>query len=62
MLRDALVDRIYDMLLAAGYPPRGVDWLRQRRQTVVIVLAIAAWALFIGLGWLAWTTFMAILA
>jgi hypothetical protein len=43
------------MLLAIGYPPRGVDWLRQHRLAVIIAMALAAWALFIGLGWLALT-------
>lgn len=49
-----MVEQIYQLLLAAGYPLRGVDWLRQRRLATVIVAAIAAWALFIALGWLAW--------
>jgi len=47
------MDRIFDMLLAAGYPRVGVDWLRRRRLLVIIVLAGVSWALFIGLGWLA---------
>lgn len=48
------MDRIFELLLAAGYPPRGVDWLRQYRLAVIAILAIAAWALFIGLGLLIW--------
>jgi hypothetical protein len=46
------VERIYQLLLAAGYPPRAVDWLRQKRLAVIIVLAIASWALVIGLTWM----------
>ena len=49
-----MVEQIYQLLLAAGYPPRGVDWLRQHRLATIIVAAIAAWAFFIALGWLAW--------
>ena len=49
-----VVDRIFELLLAAGYPPKGVDWLRQYRLAVIAVLAMAAWALVIGLGFLIW--------
>ena len=46
------MERVFTWLLAAGYPDKGVDWLRQRRMLVVIVLALLSWALFIGLAWL----------
>lgn len=47
------MNRIFDLLLAFGYPKVAVDWLRRRRLLVIIVLAGLSWALFIGLGWLA---------
>lgn len=49
------MDRVYQILLDAGYPPRGVDWLRQHRLAIIALLAIASWALFIGAGWLLWS-------
>ncbi len=48
------MERIYEMLLTAGYPVGGVDWLRRHRLLAIIGMAIAAWALFIGVGWLIW--------
>lgn len=49
------LERIYQLLLTAGYPVQGVDWLRRHRLATIIVLAIAAWMLFIGIGWVAWS-------
>lgn len=49
------MDRIYQFLLTAGYPAEGVDWLRQHRLLVIVGMAVAAWALFIGAGWLVWS-------
>jgi len=49
------LERVYQLLLTAGYPPLGVDWLRRHRLLTIIVAAIAAWGLFILLGWLAWS-------
>jgi hypothetical protein len=54
-LGESFVERIYQLLLTAGYPARGVDWLREHRLATIVVLAVAAWALFIGLGWLIWS-------
>jgi hypothetical protein len=50
-----VIDRVYQLLLDVGYPERGVDWLRQHRPALIALLAIGAWALFIGAGWLVWT-------
>lgn len=49
------VERVYQMLLTAGYPTEGVNWLRRHRLAALIVMAVAAWALFIGAGWLVWS-------
>jgi hypothetical protein len=46
------MERVFVWLLAAGYPEKGVDWLRRRRTLILIVLALLSWALFIGLGWM----------
>lgn len=56
------MDRIYQALLAIGYPDRGVDWLRRHRLATIVVMALAAWALFIGLGWLLWAAMSWLLA
>ncbi|MFC0009408.1 hypothetical protein [Devosia nitrariae] len=53
-MESVVLERVYQLLLAAGYPASGVDWLRQHRLTTIVLMAIAAWALFIGLGWLIW--------
>lgn len=50
-----MLERVYQLLLTAGYPALGVDWLRRHRLLTIIVAAIAAWGLFILLGWLAWS-------
>ena len=50
------MDSLYRLLTALGYPPEGIDWLRKRRLLVIVLLAIAAWALFIAAGWLVWST------
>lgn len=47
------MERIYRLLQAYGYPPDGIDWLRQRSLPVILFLAACAWALVIGLIWLA---------
>ena len=57
-----VVERIYQMLLAVGYPDRGIDWLRQHRLATIVAMAIAAWALFIGVGWLIWSVFSRLFA
>ena len=49
------MERVYQLLLAAGYPQEGIDWMRKHKLTVIIAMAIAAWALFIAVGWLIWT-------
>lgn len=46
------MERIYQMLLAVGYPQEGIDWVRKHRLPVIIGMAIASWALFVALGWL----------
>lgn len=46
------MERLYQMLQAFGYPTEGIDWLRQRRLLVIVGLAVAAWALVLGLVWL----------
>jgi hypothetical protein len=46
------VERVYQILLAVGYPPEGIDWVRKHRLPVIIAMAIGAWALFIAGGWL----------
>jgi hypothetical protein len=48
------VERVYQMLLAVGYPPEGIDWIRKHRLPVIAAMAVAAWAFFIALGWLVW--------
>jgi hypothetical protein len=49
------LDRVFEILLSFGYPPKGVDWLRRHRTYTIMVLALLSWALFIGLGYLLWT-------
>jgi hypothetical protein len=51
---DAL-ERIFEILLAAGYSPKTVDWLRRRSLPAVIVMALAAWMVFVGVAWLLWS-------
>jgi hypothetical protein len=48
------VERIYQLVLAAGYPPEGVEWLRRHRLPVILFLAVACWALLIGIVWVIW--------
>lgn len=45
------MERALSWLLALGYPRSGVDWLRRHRLSVIIVLALLAWLLFLGIGW-----------
>ena len=52
---ESVVERIYQLLLTAGYPERGIDWLRQHRLPVIVALAIGSWAVVIGLGWVVWS-------
>lgn len=49
------MERIYQLLLTAGYPVRGIDWLRQHRLPVIVALATGSWAVLIGLGWVVWS-------
>lgn len=49
------MDLVYRMLAAAGYPQEGIDWLKRHRLAVIVVLALAAWALVFGIGWLLWS-------
>jgi hypothetical protein len=49
------MERVYRILLAVGYPLEGVDWMRRHRLAVIVAMAIAAWALFISIGWLIWS-------
>ena len=56
------MERIYQMLLAVGYPDRGIDWLRRHRLAAIVAMALAAWALFIGAGWLIWALLWRLLA
>ena len=49
------MERVYRMLLAMGYPQESIDWVRQHRLSVIVLMAIAAWAFFIALGWLVWS-------
>jgi hypothetical protein len=51
---DRLVDRFYQLLLDAGYPSEGIEFLRRHRLATIIVMALAAWGVVIGLGWLVW--------
>ncbi|MBD8064829.1 hypothetical protein IC608_04985 [Devosia sp. PTR5] len=46
------MDRIYDWLLAAGYPREGVDWIRRHRLLVLVALAILAWLPVVLIVWL----------
>jgi hypothetical protein len=55
------MDRVYELLIAVGYPAQGVDWLRRNRASLIILLAIASWMLFIGIGWLLWSLLSAVL-
>lgn len=49
------MDRFYQLLLDAGYPREGVDWLKRHRLITIVILALAAWGLFIGIGWMIWS-------
>jgi len=49
------MERIFDLLETAGYPVEAIDWLRQHALITICALAVAAWALFIALGWAFWT-------
>ena len=48
------MERIFDFLETAGYPVEAIDWLRQHALIAICALAVCAWALFIGLGWVLW--------
>lgn len=49
------METLFQILTRVGYPPEGVDWLRQRRGLTIVILALAAWALFIAVGWMIWS-------
>ena len=51
MVAEVAMERVFNWLLAAGYPKNGVDWLRRLRLPVLIVLVALSWLLFVGLGW-----------
>jgi len=46
---------MYQILAALGYPQAASDWLAKRRLVVIVLLALAAWAVFIVAGWLIWS-------
>ncbi|SDH22082.1 hypothetical protein [Pelagibacterium luteolum] len=48
------LERLYKKLVDHDYPKEGMDWLRRRRSFVISVLAILAWGVVLGLGWLIW--------
>lgn len=50
----SVVERVYELVLSAGYPVKGIDWLRRHRLATIVVMAFTAWALLIGLVWLIW--------
>ncbi len=45
------MERLYDWLLAAGYPKQGIDWLRRHRLSIIIVLAALSWVPVVALVW-----------
>jgi hypothetical protein len=49
------MDRLYDLLASAGYPPAAIDWLRRNRLSAIIVLAILAWIPFLAIAWITWS-------
>ena len=53
-MESRVLERAYQLLLDAGYPRQGVDWLRQHRLAIIVLLTLGAWGLFIGAGWLIW--------
>ncbi len=54
-LEDRLLDRLYELLAVAGYPPKAIDWLRRHRLSAILILAFIAWVPFFLAGWLIWT-------
>ena len=51
------MEQVYRFLLAVGYAPKGIEWVRKYRLSIIIFMATAAWALIIGVGWLIWQMF-----
>lgn len=49
------LDQLYETLLTFGYPPAGIDWLKQHRLSVIIALAVLCWivllAAVVGAAW-----------
>ena len=48
------MERVYLILLAARYPPKGIDWLRRHRLAIIVLMALGAWGVFLAVGWLIW--------
>ena len=49
------MDRLYELLAAAGYPQEAIDWLRRHRLSAILMLAVVAWMPFVLLGWVIWS-------
>lgn len=49
------MDRLYELLAAAGYPQKAIDWLRRHRLSAILMLAVVAWMPFVLLGWVIWS-------
>ncbi|WP_375450507.1 hypothetical protein [uncultured Devosia sp.] len=49
--------RVFQILRDLGYPEEAIDWLRQRRAPIIVVLAVLAWLLVIAIGWIIWAQF-----
>lgn len=50
------MERIYKILLDAGYPKSGIDWLRRHRLATILILALLAWVICFILAWGAFAT------
>jgi hypothetical protein len=45
------------VLPASGCPPKGIHGLHKHRLAIIVLMAIGAWAFFIGAGWMIWQVF-----